>query len=576
MKVLGLFILGLALLYSTNSFSQSKCSDIKCPQGATQVEIRDGVKCTRSGSNMQHGPKCVDHGFQNGSNLGRELNITTFKDGKRNGKSYLKIGNVITREQSFKDNVRHGRFVERDPKTGKNLVLMNYNDGKSDGEYLEYDKRGQLLDRSMFDMGKTLIENLYRYYRNGKLKKSTSTKNPGKRKTISRFDEKGKLISESYFEDDVEVWSKRKDSETGELKKIIHKKEKSIGSCHVKKVNGEFQLLIGTTVFARSHIISPLLEAIENKKDICNSFKKDQSTKGCEVTRKIKSSRPNAPLKVNNQFESQNSGMMISTLADALEGTYNLSSAGLCNKLSEHKCRASFHEPPDIDKENPKFKISVEFNGKKHTITPRSSNSMYYISRIFFSSKCQKEYHRGKHCSIRSIDADKVEITRKTQYELLLGQEVVQTNSFYRVDDPMVGWNKKFCQDGKVNSCKLDKVVDERGNVNYSLFINGEVACDTYACSSRQHRPGSAGIETAKSKFQDEMIEKYPKFILKHGCFYPEGLAEKFLNGVADRFVDTEREKVILDIQRRIASDKLSLGENNDSENGEGSEASNR
>lgn len=125
------------------------------------------------------------------------------------------------------------------------------------------------------------------------------------------------------------------------------------------------------------------------------------------------------------------------------------------------------------------------------------------------------------------------------------------------MDDMLIGWDDKYCQDGKVNKYQLKKVEHSDGKVSYGIYLDGRLACKGKHCESVKMKPGRDDDDIAKEKhkFQDQLYSKIPIFAMKHGCFYPEGFADKFLNGIADDFVKTDREEAINELEHRIATE---------------------
>ena len=107
----------------------------------------------------------------------------------------------------------------------------------------------------------------------------------------------------------------------------------------------------------------------------------------------------------------------------------------------------------------------------------------------------------------------------------------------------------------------MKKVEHSDGRVSYGVYLDGRLACKGKHCESSKMKPGrDDDIAKEKEKFQDQLYNKIPKFAMKHGCFYPEGFADKFLNGIADDFVKTDREEAINELERRIASENEEPG----------------
>jgi len=554
------FSMVFTIVFSYQSFAKEGCRSIKCPSDANKIETSQGFGCKKKGTNIDHGPKCIDSGFKVMSGAeGRKVFIHNYKDGKRNGKSIQKLGKVVIEEFDYKDNKPHGKRIIRHPRTGKILEKSNYKDGKIHGKYLKFSKQnGMKIDESYFEDGKLKKEILFTWSAKGPLKKKEIKEGvAGDKVTLELYDDSGELIKRIHKEDDLVLWTESHNKE-GYWERKETELLSGVGNCKIETHDNYYVLKIAGEVFAESLFRTPLIKAIEKQKAICESFGKDQDITGCRIKKRIDSLRPNTELSVNNALKSENAGMAAMLLDEAINGTFHLSKAGLCNKLTENKCRASFHEPADRKAKDGKYKIDIKLDGKSHVMNPSSAGDMYYISRILFGSKCIKEYHRGGHCSVRSRpDRASNSPYEREQYELVLGGESVAVDQFFKVDDILVGWDKKFCKDGKVNKCQLKKVSHANGDVSYGLYIDDRLACSGRDCESVKYTPGrdDDDIKKGKDEFQDKIHGKIPKFALKHGCFFADGLAESFLNGIMDNYVKTDREEAMKELERRVASE---------------------
>lgn len=355
------------------------------------------------------------------------------------------------------------------------------------------------------------------------------------------------------------IWSK--DYRGKDKGKVFSKHKREIGACKVHFVENKnlYQLKLNGKIFAQSLVELPLLKSIEDKKEICESFGKDQDITGCKIPKLIKNVSPDAPfVVVPEQNESQRQFLSGLFLNDGLEAAYNFSKAGLCGSLqTTNKCHATYFEPADKEAKSD-FKISIQQGEKTHEIEPKSKKAMYYISRILFSSKCKKTFKRGNKCHITSLNShdEKVKI-KDVEYQFNLGGTEVYKGDFYNTDNMLVAWNSKLCGGAPVNKCELVEKV-EGEEVSFYLEINGEKACAGKHCSWEGIH--HSRHEQDKRAFQLSMMNKYPHLVLNHGCFYKEGFASRFLNGIADSYYQTENERLREELRRSIASKKV-LGE---------------
>lgn len=53
-----------AIAFSYQSFAKEGCRSIKCPSDANKIETSQGFGCKKKGTNIDHGPKCIDSGFR--------------------------------------------------------------------------------------------------------------------------------------------------------------------------------------------------------------------------------------------------------------------------------------------------------------------------------------------------------------------------------------------------------------------------------------------------------------------------------------------------------------------------------